>query len=440
MIGEIIVCAMFVCLLIGLVTGHPLAFVLGGVGAVAGYIGWGTSIFSVLTIRIYDAMSLYSTVAIPMFVLMAAFLTQSKVADGLFDSIRYLFGPVKGGLGIAVIAVATVFAATTGIIGASVVTMGMLGIPVLLKHGYKEELAVGCVMSGGTLGILIPPSIMLVLMGTYSNVSVGKLFLAALLPGLTLSAGYMIYTFVVCQIHPEWGPAMSKEELAEMPLGQRIKGSLVNLVPPLILIIGVLGSIFGGIATPTEAAGVGAFVAMIMCICYGKFSLQVLKDSLLDTVKTSAMCFAIVFGANTFTSVFMALDGDEMIANFVSSLGLSGWGVFAAMMILVFILGMFIDWLGIIMLTFSIFLPILDTFGFDRLYVVATTAVLLQTSFLTPPFGYALFYVKSLVPPYVTMKTIYKAVIPFVIIMLLVVLLTIFWPGMVLLLPSMSSL
>lgn len=440
MIGEIIVCCMFIFLIIALVTGHPLAFVLGGVGAIAGYVGWGNSIFSVLTIRIYDAMSLYSTVAIPMFVLMAAFLTQSKVADGLFDSIRYLFGPVKGGLGIAVIAVATVFAATTGIIGASVVTMGMLGIPVLLKHGYKPELAVGCVMSGGTLGILIPPSIMLVLMGTYSNVSVGKLFLAALLPGLTLSAGYMLYTFVVCQLHPDWGPAMSTQELAEMPLGQRIKGSLVNLVPPMILIIGVLGSIFGGIATPTEAAGVGAFVAMVMCICYGKFSFQVLKDSLLDTVKTSAMCFAIVFGANTFTSVFMALDGDELIARFVTSLGLSGWGVFAAMMILVFILGMFIDWLGIIMLTFSIFLPILDTFGFDRLYVVATTAVLLQTSFLTPPFGYALFYVKSLVPPSITMKTIYKSVVPFVLIMLVVTIITILWPGMVLLLPSMSSL
>lgn len=440
MIGEILVCSMFLCLIIGLVTGHPLAFVLGGVGALAGYIGWGTSIFSVLTIRIYDAMSTYSTVAIPMFVLMAAFLTKSKVAEGLFDSIRYLFGPVKGGLGIAVIAVATVFAATTGIIGASVVTMGMLGLPVLLKHGYKDELAVGCVMSGGTLGILIPPSIMLVLMGTYANVSVGKLFLAALLPGLTLSAGYMLYTFVVCRLHPDWGPAMSSEELAEMPMSQRIKGSLVNLVPPLILIVGVLGSIFGGIATPTEAAGVGAFVAMIMCIFYGKFNFQVLKESLLETVKTSAMCFAIVFGANTFTSVFMALDGDEMIANFVYSLGLSGWGVFAAMMILVFILGMFIDWLGIIMLTFSIFLPILDSFGFDRLYVVATTAVLLQTSFLTPPFGYALFYIKSLVPPTISMKTIYKSVIPFVAIMIIVVLITIFWPGMVLLLPSMSSL
>ena len=366
---AILISSLFVIMIIGLVAGQELAFVLGGAGIIIGVIAWGGSGLNIAATKIYDQMQSYSMVAIPMFVLMANFLTHSKVADGLFLSIRYLLGPLKGGLGLAVIVVSTIFAATTGIVGASVVTMGMLSMPILLKCGYDHRLAAGMVCAGGSLGILIPPSIMLVTMGSYAEVSVGKLFFAALIPGLLLAACYAIYIIIICHIHPEYGPAMSEEELAEMPLKQRIVGSLVNLIPPLLLILGVLGSIFSGIATPTEAAGVGALVALI----------------------------------------------------------------------LVFIMGMFIDWTGIVMIVLPIFLPIMDNFGVDRLWLVGVTAVILQTCFMTPPFGFALFYIKGIVPPEVKISEIYKGVIPFILIILFVTVLCIAFPQLVTGLPNLVA-
>nr|WP_325196115.1 TRAP transporter large permease subunit [uncultured Oscillibacter sp.] len=435
-IKVVLIGLLFGLMVVGLVLGQELAFVLGGAGVLIGAIAMGDSGITIAMTKIYDQMQSYSMVAIPMFVLMANFLTHSKVADGLFESVRYLFGPVKGGLGLAVILVSTVFAATTGIVGASVVTMGMLSLPILLRSGYKPSLACGMVCAGGSLGILIPPSIMLVSMGSYAEVSVGKIFFAAIIPGLSLSLGYIIYIMIVTRIHPDWGPAMSEAELAEMPLKKRITGSLVNLIPPLILIFAVLGSIFGGIATPTEAAGVGALFALILAICYKQFSLKMLYESLIDTAKTTAMVFIILFGAAAFTGVFMSLDGDEIISNWVLGMGIGKWGAFAIMMVIVFILGMFIDWLGIVMIVFPIFLPIMDQFGFDRLWLVAITAVLLQTCFMTPPFGFALFYVKGILPDTVKIQEVYKGVIPFILIIIVVTVLCAVFPQLVTWLPT----
>ena len=435
-IKVVLIALLFALMVVGLVLGQELAFVLGGAGVLIGAIAMGDSGVTIAMTKIYDQMQSYSMVAIPMFVLMANFLTHSKVADGLFESVRYLFGPVKGGLGLAVILVSTVFAATTGIVGASVVTMGMLSLPILLRSGYKPSLACGMVCAGGSLGILIPPSIMLVSMGSYAEVSVGKIFFAAIVPGLMLSLGYIIYIMIVTRIHPDWGPAMSEAELAEMPLKKRITGSLVNLIPPLILIFAVLGSIFGGIATPTEAAGVGALFALILAICYKQFSLKMLYESLIDTAKTTAMVFIILFGAAAFTGVFMSLDGDQIISNWVLGMGIGKWGAFAIMMVIVFILGMFIDWLGIVMIVFPIFLPIMDQFGFDRLWLVAITAVLLQTCFMTPPFGFALFYVKGILPDTVKIQEVYKGVIPFILIIIIVTVLCAVFPQLVTWLPT----
>ena len=435
-IKVVLIALLFGLMVVGLVLGQELAFVLGGAGVLIGAIAMGDSGVTIAMTKIYDQMQSYSMVAIPMFVLMANFLTHSKVADGLFESVRYLFGPVKGGLGLAVILVSTVFAATTGIVGASVVTMGMLSLPILLRSGYKPSLACGMVCAGGSLGILIPPSIMLVSMGSYAEVSVGKIFFAAIIPGLSLSLGYIIYIMIVTRIHPDWGPAMSEAELAEMPLKKRITGSLVNLIPPLILIFAVLGSIFGGIATPTEAAGVGALFALILAICYKQFSLKMLYESLIDTAKTTAMVFIILFGAAAFTGVFMSLDGDQIISNWVLGMGIGKWGAFAIMMVIVFILGMFIDWLGIVMIVFPIFLPIMDQFGFDRLWLVAITAVLLQTCFMTPPFGFALFYVKGILPDTVKIQEVYKGVIPFILIIIVVTVLCAVFPQLVTWLPT----
>lgn len=436
---TILIGALFAIMIVGLVAGQELAFVLGGAGIIIGVIAWGGSGVNIAATKIYDQMQSYSMVAIPMFVLMANFLTHSKVADGLFLSIRYLLGPLKGGLGLAVIVVSTIFAATTGIVGASVVTMGMLSMPILLKCGYDHRLAAGMVCAGGSLGILIPPSIMLVTMGSYAEVSVGKLFFAALVPGLMLAAGYAIYIMVICHIHPDYGPAMSAEELAEMPMKQRIVGSLVNLIPPLLLILGVLGSIFSGIATPTEAAGVGALVALILAICYKQFSWKMLYDSVVDTAKTSAMVFIILFGAAAFTGIFMSLDGDVIITNFVLGLGVGKIGAMAIMMVLVFIMGMFIDWTGIIMIVLPIFLPIMDQFGVDRLWLVGVTAVILQTCFMTPPFGFALFYVKGILPPEVKIQEVYKGVIPFIAIIIIVTVLCAVFPPLVTWLPSILA-
>ena len=437
--AVIMIIALFGLMVVGLVLGQELAFVLGGAGVIIGWLAWGGPGVTIAMTKIYDQMQSYSMVAIPMFVLMANFLTHSKVADGLFESIRYLLGPLKGGLGLAVILVSTVFAATTGIVGASVVTMGMLSLPVLLRSGYKPSLACGMVCAGGSLGILIPPSIMLVSMGSYAEFSVGKIFFAAITPGLMLSLCYIIYLMVVCRIHPDWGPAMSAEELAEMPLKKRISGSLINLIPPLILIFAVLGSIFGGIATPTEAAGMGAIFALILAIFYKQFSLEMLKESLIDTAKTTAMVFIILFGAAAFTGVFMSLDGDQIIANWVLGMGIGKWGAFAIMCVIVFILGMFIDWLGIVMIVFPIFLPIMDQFGFDRLWLVAVTATLLQTCFMTPPFGFALFYVKGILPGDVKIQEVYKGVIPFIIIICIVTVLCAVFPPLVTWLPSLLA-
>lgn len=437
--NEFILIMMFVGLIIGIMSGHPLAFVLGGVGTIAGFVGWGDATFTIFVTRIYDVMNNYSLVAIPLFVLMANFLTASGVADGLFESARYLFGPVRGGLTVAVIAVSTVFAATTGIVGASVVTMGMLGLPVLLKHGYSKELSVGSVCAGGSLGILIPPSIMLVIMGSYAQLSVGKLFLAAIVPGILLSICYTAYILFVCWKKPHLGPALSEEEAAKMPVKARIKNSIINLIPPLLLILGVLGSIFKGVATPTEASGVGAFIALIMTAFYKQFNFKMIKNAVEDTAKTTAMCFVILIGANAFTAIFMALGGDVMVTNFVASVGLGKWGVFILMLGIAFLLGMFIDWIGIVMILFPIFLPLLDMFQLDRLWCVTVVAVLLQTCFLTPPFGYALFYVKGIVPDNVAISHIYKGVLPFIVIILFVTALIIFFPDIILYLPSQAA-
>lgn len=435
----IMLMGLFLLMIIGLTAGQELAFVLGGAGVIIGYLAWGGPGITIAMTKVYDQMQSYSMVAIPMFVLMANFLTHSKVADGLFLSIRYLLGPLKGGLGLAVILVSTVFAATTGIVGASVVTMGMLSMPVLLKCGYKPSIACGMVCAGGSLGILIPPSIMLVSMGSYAEVSVGKIFFAAIVPGLLLSLCYMIYVFIICHIHPDYGPAMSTEELEAMPFRERVTGSLINLIPPVILIVGVLGSIFSGWATPTEASGVGALFALILAIFYKQFSLKMLYDSLIDTAKTSAMVFIILFGASAFTGIFMSLDGNQLIADWVVNMGIGKWGAFAIMMLIVFILGMFIDWLGIVMIVFPIFLPVMDMFGFDRLWIVAVTAVMLQTCFMTPPFGFALFYIKGVVPPEVKIGEIYKGVIPFILMVIIVVALLTIFPQIVYWLPNMVA-
>jgi tripartite ATP-independent transporter DctM subunit len=307
--------------------------------------------------------------------------------------------------------------------------MGLLSMPVMLKYNYNKRMASGAVCAGGTLGILIPPSIMLVVMADQAATSVGKLFAGAIIPGLILSGLYILYILIHCAIKPKDGPPLTREEREAVSKLQVTKMVLKSMVPPMILILGVLGSIFAGIATPTEAAGVGAMLAFIMTLAYGKFTFVGLKTAVINTAKTTSMVIIILVGAACFAGVFLGSGGGKVVHNLILGIGLGKWGTFIVMMIILFILGMFIDWIGIIMITFPVFLPIAQHLGFDKVWFVVTMAVMLQDSFLTPPFGYALFYLKGVAPPEVTTSDIYWGAFPFWRLMEVGLIVVVIWPS-----------
>jgi tripartite ATP-independent transporter DctM subunit len=434
---EWITILMFGGLLIGLFMGHPLAFVLGGLAVIFGWIGWGPSIFYLFMNRIWGTMDNYVLLAIPLFIFMAQLLDTSGVTEDLFVALRYLLGPIRGGVGLTVVVVSTIFAACTGIIGASVVTMGLLGLPMMLRYGYQKELSCGAICASGTLGILIPPSIMLVLMASEATLSVGKLFAGAVIPGLILASLYLLYIAGLCFFKPELGPPMSKEERGDVTNAQIFWMVMKSLVPPMVLIMGVLGSLFTGIATPTEASGVGAFLAFLMVIAYRKFTWKGFQDAAIKTAKTNTMVIFLLCGATCFTGVFLGIGGGDVVTDFVLGLGLGKWGTYAVMNAIVFVLGMFIDWIGIILICFPLFLPIAKELGFDQVWFVIMMALNLQSAFLTPPFGYALFYLRGIAPVGVELGHIYRGIVPFVALMILGLIICTIFPQTVLWLPSL---
>ena len=434
---ELIAILMFVVLVIFLFMGHPLAFVLAGVGILFGLFGLGFNTFGMLMNRIYGTMDNFVLVAITLFILMGNFLTMSGVADELFKKLRVLLGPIPGGVGLAVIVVCIIFAACTGIIGASVVTMGLLAGPMLIKYGYQKEMTMGMVAAGGSLGILIPPSIMLVMMADQGALSAGRLLMCGVLPGVTLGILYMIYIFMRCKINPNMGPPIPKEELAQIPMKVRLVDSLKYALPPLALIFLVLGAIFFGIATPTEAAGVGAAASFLMIIAYRKLQWRNFKDCIYQTAKTVTMVMIILVGASCFTGVFLGLGGGTALVNAIIGLNLGKWGTYALMQIIYLILGCFIDWIGIVMITFPIFLPVAKALGFDMLWFTAMLAINLQMSFLTPPFGYALFYLSGMGIEGVNLGHIYRGVVPFLALQAIGVTICTIFPNLVVWLPNL---
>jgi tripartite ATP-independent transporter DctM subunit len=422
---------MFFGLLVGLLLGHPLAFVLGGLAVIFGYISWGPVSFILFTNRIIGLLDNFILVAVPMFILMANLLMQSGVADKLFDSLRYLLGPLRGGVALAVVAVSTVLAACTGVIGASVVSMGLLAFPMMNKYGYNKKLSCGTICAGGSLGILIPPSIMLIVMADNSGLSVGRLFLGSIIPGLILAFLYSAYILIACYLNPKLGPPLSLEERKQVSIRQRFKMALISIFPPSLLILGVLGSIFSGIATPTEASGIGAILALVMTIAYGRFSWRMLKETTISTAKTVSMVMIILVGATCFTGVFMGIGGGKVLSSLIFGLGFGKWGTFVAMMLVIVILGAFIDWIGIVYLTFPIFLPVAVEIGLDPLWFVVMVAVCLQTSFLSPPFGYALFYMKGIAGEAISTADIYLSILPFMIIIAVGIFVLILFPQLI---------
>jgi tripartite ATP-independent transporter DctM subunit len=419
---------LFILLFALLLLGFPVAFTLAGVSILFGYFIFGIEFFYLLPLRIYGTMNNFILIAVPLFVFMGVMLEKSGIAERLLNTMSLLLGRLKGGLAVSVIIVGAMLAASTGIVGATVVTMGIISLPVMLKRGYSPELATGTIASAGTLGQIIPPSIVLVLLGSVMNVSVGDLFLGALVPGLVLVVLYMGFVIVLATISPEKAPAVPAEELAQFKQ-DGMSWQLVRVfVLPLLLVVAVLGSIFAGIASPTEAAAVGAFVATLLTALEKKLSLQVLKDVMRETTFLTSMVFIILVGATAFGLVFRGIEGDTALIQFLQQFNLSPYAFLALVMVIIFIAGFFIDFIEIIFIFMPVLTPVFIAYKLDLLWIGILVCVNLQTSFLTPPFGFALFYLKGITPKGVTTAHMYRGIIPFIIIQLLMLLAIAFFP------------
>ena len=445
---------MFFALGLLLFTGYPVAFVLGGVGLAFALIGDMVGMFrlqqlSLITLRIYGStMESPVLVAIPMFIFMGTMLEKSGVARDLLNTLQILLRRVPGGLALSVTLMGTIMAATTGIIGASVVMITLMALPVMIERRYDLPLATGTIAASGTLGILIPPSIMLVIMSDLLSVPVGTVFIAAVLPGLLLSALYFVYIWALAHFKPHLAPPLPDEQ------GPDTRGEfwlmiVKSFVPPIFLIALVLGSIFAGWATPTEAAGVGAGGSVLLALFNGSLSWPVFREVCERSALTGAMLFGIFVGATCFSYVFRALGGEHLIVDFIQSTGVGPWSILAVLMLMIFLLGFFFDWIEITLIVMPVFAPIVGLLDFhghvgvwdgisqaNIIWFLILAAVNLQTSFLTPPFGFALFYMKGVAPPEVRIQDIYKGIIPFVALQLFGLLLCILFPEIVLWLPS----
>lgn len=429
---------MFLALTILLMAGFPVTFTLLGTALTFGLIGFGWSFFNLLPLRIWGVMTNVTLIAVPLFVFMGVMLERSGLAEELLDTMGLLFGRLRGGLAISVVVVGALLGASTGIVGATVVTMGLLAVPTMLRRGYQKELATGTVSASGTLGQIIPPSIVLVLIGDIVGVSVGDLFMAAVIPGFLLVGLFILYILIVSYFKPDLAPAISKEELAA--IGPRQLAARVGkaLFPPLFLMVAVLGSIFAGIASPTEAAAVGAVGATLLTIANRKFNLTILRDVMHSTVRLTCMVFIILCGAAAFGLVFRGLGGDELVREFLGSLAdkYSHGMVLAIVMGLIFFIGFFLDFIEITFIHVPVLAPIMIEFGYDPVWFCILIAVNLQTSFMTPPFGFSLFYLKAVTPPEIRTGHIYRGIIPFVSFQLIGLMIVVFFPQLATWLPN----
>ena len=454
---ELIPLLMFVVVCATLVAGYPVAFTLAGVALIFALIGMATGTFAAQDLtfipnRLFGIISNQSLMAVPLFVFMGVMLEKSRVAENLLTSMARLMGPLPGGLGIAIIVVGALLAASTGIVGATVVTMGLLALPSMLKLGYKPELASGLICATGTLGQIIPPSIALVLLGdvistsyqqaqlkmglwSTTTVSVGDLFVGALIPGLVLVALYIVYMLGHALIRPQDAPPADRAALGEQHgplLGQLISG----LVPPLLLIFLVLGSILTGKATPTEAAGVGAFGALLLALVKRQLSLATLQEVMRATVRVTAMVFMILIGASIFSLVFRGFGGEEAVHLLFEKIPGGVFGATLLVMALIFLLGFILDFIEITFVVVPIVAPVLLAMGVDPIWLGVMIALNLQTSFLTPPFGFALFYLRGVAPEQVATMQIYRGVVPFILIQLLMLGVLAMWPSLATWLPA----
>ena len=441
---ELLAILLFFSIFLLILYGYPVALTLGGISVIYALCFLEPVTFNALPSRIMGTMTNYVLLAVPLFIFMGIMLEKSKLAENMLETMSMLFGKMRGGLAISVIIVGALLAASTGIVGATVVTMGLISLPTMLKRGYNTELATGVIASSGTLGQIIPPSVVLVLLGSVLNVSVGDLFKAAMLPGALLVLIYVLYVLVAARLNPAAAPAIPPAEIrafrADKYFVRRVIGAFVL---PFVLILSVLGSIFAGIATPTEAAAVGAAGATILTFFAPKFippaagadnrfSLSMLRSVTEETTHLTCMVFLILLGATTFTFVFRSMGGDTFLTDLINNSGLSPAMFLLLVMVVVFIAGFFIDFIEIIFIVVPVVAPIFVELEMNLLWIGILLALNLQTSFLSPPFGFSLFYLKGVAPPSVTTGHLYRGIIPFVVIQLIFLAVVAFFPETVL--------
>ncbi len=436
---------MFGSLLLLLMTGLPLAFVTGGLACVFLFLFGDASMLNILPSRIFPLMTNYQLSAIPLFIFMASMLERAGIIEELYDMVYKMLGGLKGGLAISTIIASTLLAAMCGVIGATEVTMGMIALPAMIRRNYHPTIACGSILAGGTLGILIPPSILAILFAVIAQQSVGELFIGAVVPGLILSAMYILYVSVVTTLKPETGPPLPEDERISTREKFRL---LKGMFAPLILVTLVLGLIFAGIATPVEAAGVGTFGALVVAAMHRRLTLANVRSAAMTTLRVTGMVLWVIFGATLFVGFYVVNGGQEFVNASIAGTGLGPYGVLILMMVILVILGMFLDWVGILLLAVPIFIPLLKTMSFDGVFGLPGVApgdmalwfgvvymVNMQMSFISPPFGYALFYLKSVAPPEVTMGQIYRSSLPFLVLQAVGLAICIIFPEVVLWLP-----
>lgn len=430
---QLLVVIMFGALIVLLSSGLPLVFTLGSLALFLTYFLWTPDALMVVALQTFHVMSTYSFVAIPLFIFMATMLQKSGVIEDLFSAVHIWTGRFRGSLAIGVVFVSTLMAAMTGIVGAAVASMGMLALPEMLKRNYSKTISLGSIAAGGTLGILIPPSVITVVYAVTAGVSIGKMFMGGVFPGLLLSSLFVLYISIRCFLQPTLAPPAPPEERKARCKVKLLK--LKSLTWPILLIIGVIGSIYTGIATPTEAAGVGALGSIFSAAFYRRLNWKNLKDSAYTTLTTTAMILWITIGARCFISVFSATGGINFVKSLLLGLEVNRYVILIIIQLILILLGMFLDEIGIILLCTPIFLPIIKALGFDPIWFGILFLVNAQMDYITPPFGYTLFYLKGVAPSGISMGDIYRSIIPFVLLQATGLALCIIFPQIILFLP-----
>lgn len=423
---------MFLGLLVFLFSGYPVAFSLAGVGLLFSIIGMAVGVFEpalfyALPERMFGIMANTILLAVPFFIFMGTMLEKTKIAEELLTGIGKLFGPLRGGLAVAVVLVGTLLAAATGVVGASVVAMGMISLPVMLRYGYSKELATGVIIASGTLGQIIPPSVVLVILGDQMGVSVGELFVGALIPGLIIAGLFLVYVIVIAILKPELAPALPAEERPDN-LKALLADVALALPPPLFLILLVLGSIFAGVATPTEAGALGAMGALALAAVRRKLTKKALFDTMEGTAKLTIMVVFLLIGSTVFALVFRGVGGDIWIDDWLLNIPGGKWGLLAVSMLVIFVLGFFIDFFEIVFIVVPILAPAAVRLGIDPVWFGVLIGMNLQTSFLSPPFGFSIFYLKGIAPPEIRTEHIYRGVIPFIALQLIALFILLAFP------------